>query len=48
MSEKFDNLRKLAPILNGLQFDPNARLNYELMSDSLMWSDEFPTPCRKR
>lgn len=32
----------LAPLLNKLQADPNARVNYELMSGALIWSDEFP------
>jgi hypothetical protein len=35
-------LAKIAPKLNGLQEDPNARMNYELMSDGLVWSDEVP------
>ena len=38
----FQKLRVLAPILDRLQSDPNARLHYELMSDSLIWTDELP------
>jgi hypothetical protein len=43
MAERFDDLRKLAPILNQLPCDPSARVNYELMSDALIWSDEMPS-----
>ena len=42
MNDRLQNLRILAPILDGLQADPNARLHYELMADSLIWTDELP------
>ena len=46
MSDRNDRLAKVAPKLDRLREDPNARVNYELMSDSLVWSDELPTPDR--
>lgn len=42
----FDKLRELAPTLNRLIADPEARVHYELFSDSLIWSDEWPPPDR--
>lgn len=42
MSDRSMTLRKLAPILDSLKPDPDARLTYELMSDALIWSDELP------
>lgn len=42
MSERQHELQALAPILNRLPADPNARVGYELMSDALVWSDELP------
>src|SRR4051812_37527881 len=42
MSEQSDRLRRIAPKLNALRPDPNARVNYELMSGGLVWSDELP------
>jgi len=47
MNDRLQNLRVLAPILDRLPTDPNARLHYELMSDSLMWTDEFPAPSER-
>jgi hypothetical protein len=44
MSEHQQRLRALAPHLNQLPVDPHARIHYELMSDSLVWSDELPPP----
>lgn len=42
MSERLQELRALAPVLNQLSADPHARVHYELMSDALIWSDELP------
>jgi hypothetical protein len=42
MSDIFERLKKLAPKLNLLREDPNARVHYELMSGGLVWSDELP------
>ncbi|GEM_PF-3458491 len=42
MSSRFERLQKIAPQLDRLREDPNARVHYELMSDSLVWSDELP------
>ncbi len=42
MSDRFAALRHIAPKLNQIQEDPRARVHYELMSDSLVWSDELP------
>jgi hypothetical protein len=42
MSDRFEALRQIAPKLNQLHEDPRARVHYELMSDSLVWSDELP------
>jgi hypothetical protein len=39
-----ERFQKVAPILESLRTDPGARLNYELMSDALVWSDELPVP----
>ena len=44
MTEILQKLREIAPFLNALHRREDARLGYELMSDSLMWSDEFPPP----
>src|SRR5687767_10836629 len=44
MSDRNERLAKIAPKLGCLKEDPNARVNYELMSDSLVWSDELPPP----
>ena len=48
MSDHLQNLRALAPVLDRLQADPNARVNYELMSDALIWSDELPPPSEQK
>ena len=37
-----DEFKRIALDLDVLQLDPRARLYYEVMSDSLMWSDELP------
>src|SRR5437667_3567800 len=42
MSDRYERLKKIAPKLNQLKEDPQARVNYELMSDGLVWSDELP------
>lgn len=42
MSSRFERLQRIAPQLDRLREDPNARVHYELMSDSLVWSDELP------
>ncbi len=47
MSERLKELRQLAAVLNRLPRDPEARLNYELMSDALIWSDELPAPSER-
>ncbi len=39
----FEALDKIAPKLNQLREDPNARVHYELMSGGLVWSDELPS-----
>ncbi|AWM36191.1 hypothetical protein GobsT_60360 [Gemmata obscuriglobus] len=31
-------------VLDRMPFDPTARSRYDLMSDGLIWSDEFPPP----
>ena len=35
-------LRRLAPILNGLPYDAHAELDYSIWCDGLYWSDELP------
>lgn len=42
MNDRFQALRNIAPKLDRLREDPNARVNYELMSDGLVWIDELP------
>lgn len=42
MGERQQALLAIAPVLNRLAVDPNARVQYELMSDALIWSDELP------
>ena len=44
MNEQSERLAKFAPRLDRLREDPQARVHYELMSDSLVWSDELPPP----
>lgn len=38
-----NSLSQVAQDLSKLPLDPKARLNYDLMSDALIWSDERPT-----
>jgi hypothetical protein len=42
MNDRNQMLDKIAPKLNRLAADPKARVSYELMSGSLVWSDELP------
>jgi hypothetical protein len=42
MSDKFQDLAKIAPKLALLCEDPKARMYFELMSGALVWSDELP------
>ncbi len=44
MNDRETDFRRLAEMLNQLRPDPNARLNYELFSGALVWSDELPLP----
>jgi hypothetical protein len=44
MNDRSQAFQMLAPMLDKLVLDPNARVSYELMSDSLIWSDELPPP----
>jgi hypothetical protein len=37
-----EKLREIAPFLQVLRPSPGAVLSYELLSDSLVWSDEIP------
>ncbi len=32
----------IAPLMRKLRKDPNATFSYDLLSDALIWSDEFP------
>jgi hypothetical protein len=43
-SEADQKLEILAPFLDSLAVDSNARMQYEVMSDALLWSDELPVP----
>jgi hypothetical protein len=42
MSDIFQALKRIAPKLNELPEDPNARVSFEMMSGGLVWSDELP------
>jgi hypothetical protein len=42
MSPKKPELQEIAPVLQGLRKEPDARINYDLFADALIWSDEFP------
>jgi len=42
MADANEAIERIAPKLNQLQKDPNARVHYELMSGGLVWSDELP------
>jgi hypothetical protein len=43
-----DAIANIAPILNGMAADPDARVSYETLSGGLAWSDEFPGACERR
>ena len=42
MSDRFDNLRSVAKILDGLTPRSDARFYFEVMSGALIWTDEHP------
>ena len=44
MADWSEQLRALAPILDRLQPDPQARVGYDLFAGGLAWSDEAPDP----
>ena len=37
-----EQLATIAEIMNSQRFDKDATVSYDLMSDALVWSDEFP------
>jgi hypothetical protein len=37
-----DQLTSIAPFLQRLEFDPDARMFYEYLADALIWYDEVP------
>jgi len=47
MSDEFQELHDIAPKLNQLTADPDARVYFEWMSGGLVWSDELP-PIKER
>jgi hypothetical protein len=47
MSDRIQELEKLAPVLDRLKADANARVFYELMSGALILSDEMPPPAER-